>query len=453
MNNSGFQLKAPEFAQITVSKSKKIIKKYGETVPEPPANLDQIIKRAEENLEREKSIDLKDLRALAFNIFDSRCSQNFRDSILKYIEDKGTSRHFSALIASYIMQFERTEPTIRKISQLLNMSKDRLSRRWQRYLSNANILDLDQVEDTIAQHIIYQEDSLEGYLANIGLGGAYSTGFLLQGILVTVAKKISQAIRKNGEFQQLDKFLKFSSVNGKIKPGTEVACMIALMSPFKNDIELPNQKIKEDIQNLFLNTFGDPRISTDKWPVIDRRFRDEGNLVEEAQNLLKKWLNLESIEFFFNLIEDIAPEQFEERKILWKKYFDQEKVVDAYPILGSLADMKARDLKRDNSGLQNLKYGIFSSGSVQKNQCVLLMKIGNWTVAEWSHAGKFRSWSADSKLKPAFYLNRYSADQLKKGSNPYRQVNGEYGDGIIHSGNWVSRAERWIAKETGVRVR
>ena len=103
------------------------------------------------------------------------------------------------------------------------MSKDRLSRRWQRYLSNANILDLDQVEDTIAQHIIYQEDTLEGYLANIGLGGAYSTGFLLQGILVTVAKKISQAIRKNGEFQQLDKFLKFSSVNGKIKPGTEVA--------------------------------------------------------------------------------------------------------------------------------------------------------------------------------------------------------------------------------------
>ena len=123
LNNSGFQLKAPEFAQITVSKSKKIIKKYGETVPEPPANLDQIIKRAEENLEREKSIDLKDLRALAFNIFDSRCSQNFRDSILKYIEDKGTSRHFSALIASYIMQFERTEPTIRKISQLLNKIK------------------------------------------------------------------------------------------------------------------------------------------------------------------------------------------------------------------------------------------------------------------------------------------------------------------------------------------
>jgi len=41
---------------------------------------------------------------------------------------------------------------------------------------------------------------------------------------------------------------------------------------------------------------------------------------------------------------------------------------------------------------------------------------------------------------------------LRLGSNKIMNKNGTYGDGIVHLGDWVARAKRYVNQETGIRL-
>ena len=128
-----------------------------------------------------------------------------------------------------------------------------------------------------------------------------------------------------------------------------------------------------------------------------------------------------------------------------KSYFDQEVVGDAHIALGQSAAKTARRLKQTDENARGLIWGELNGAN--PDQSVLLMQIGELTIAEWSHNGKFRAWSSESIHKPKFYRSAYSASELKRGSNKIRNVNGNYSDGIVHLGNWVERAKRYVVHE------
>ena len=154
---------------------------------------------------------------------------------------------------------------------------------------------------------------------------------------------------------------------------------------------------------------------------------------------------------FLKVIAEHAPsEQFEARRDLWWSYFNREYVTDACVILGRDAARTAERIKEKHQ----LMYGEFLRGGVQADQSVLLMSVGKLIVADWSHNGKFRAWDQDGGYKPKFHQKYYDANDLRKDSNEILQVNGDYGDGIVHhrQGNWVHRVERYISKEAGINT-
>src|SRR5262249_40798007 len=157
------------------------------------------------------------------------------------------------------------------------------------------------------------------------------------------------------------------------------------------------------------------------------------------------WLSIEYLDLFIKIIEDTAEDrQFKPRKAFWLKYFERNLVSDVTLILASDAGRIAR---KTRTKLDNAEYMQWAAlGSSLPNQSVLLMRIGDLIIAEWSHSGAMRFWNARAKNSPRFHDKEYVGSMLRNGSIKVK-VGDEYRDSIIHheNGQWMKWAEQTIA--------
>lgn len=436
--------------------AEKIIEKYGCKAPPTPLDLDQIVKKANDNIKNGIMINLKDLKKLAFEIFNDDFDIKFSKLILKEIEKYqkqakvDVKKHLSALLAVYVMNFDSESVLCLEISELLKKNKGNLSKSWMKILKKIDLLNIYKIEAIIAEKLFSINGDERTYFNQIGLCRAYSVSNLAKNSLIYLAIVYKQKIL-DGDSESINRFLNIVCENDKIRNVAEIPAMIGLLSPFFENN--PSSALKKRLQILFTSSFSDPRFDSSKWPEILSRYGGS-EFRDNCISLVKRWLIFETIELFLKVIAEHAlNHQFEPRRTLWKAYFDHEHVVDAHIILGRDAAETAKRLSEKGEIANGLHFGEFSKkSSVHPDQSVLLMKIGNLTVAEWSHNGKFRAWHEDSSVKPRFHRSIYDASELRKGSNKIRQNNGNMGDGIVHSGDWVERAKRYINIEENIKL-
>ena len=435
-------------ASNTVKKAQSIVKKYGGAVPQIPLDPEKLLARAKRVMSGTTYTQLteKEMRSLAYLSLSLNENDKFFSDFLELVKASNSRRVLSALFASYIMYFDRENQNVIKTANLLKKNKKLLPKHWLRRLEYADLLSSKTIEKVLAKNI-FNQYSDEFVFERAGLIGAFSGSRLVKNTLISLAELVEEKINK-GNSEVIYDFLKIICPDGTIKPQAGVAAMIASLRPFLENA--PSPHLKGLLQDIFIKSFSDPRVSTSQWPEIPLNLG--GNSLRVACiGVIKRWLNFEAIELFFKVIAEHAPnEQFEPRKNLWKSYFDQDFVGDAHIILGQNAERTASRLKSTDEAAKGLFFGKLSGAN--PDQSVLLMQIGKLTIAEWSHNGKFRAWSSDATRKPKFYKNFYSANELRIGSNKIKNVNGSYGDGIVHLGNWVDRAKRYVNQETGIRI-
>lgn len=192
----------------------------------------------------------------------------------------------------------------------------------------------------------------------------------------------------------------------------------------------PVPLVKNTIQNLLLNTLNDPRTKPANWSGVD----------EQCILLMKQWLALESFEAFIRVISKVARvKQWQDRKEFWGWYLDENHVTEIWPIVGTKAALELSRMNRQATDGRTLKFGRL--GGAQSDQSVLLMKIGDLTIAEWSHMGSVRFWAADNPSAPKLYQSDYQGRKLRQNSNWDRP----------HQRSWQSDVDRKVAQYTGIR--
>lgn len=445
-----FKIQLPPFSvkSQTTAQAEKVIKTYGSVVPEVPANLDHVISKARDYFHSSSShaLSAKETRVIAFVSLSLDEDDDFFLAFFKHIRKEKSRRVLSALFASFVMNFDENSQRVIKAAEVIKKDKELLSKSWKKRLEYCDLLSVKKVQTFLAKKILESGDERHVF-ENAGIVGAFSGSLLVQGTYIALARLVGERV-ESGDTEVLYDFLKIICVGDRIKPQAGAAAMIAALKPFLANP--PSAHLKGLLQGIFINSFSDPRVSTSQWPALSHR---EGGdkLRNDCLGIVKRWLNFEAIELFFKVIAEHAPDaQFEPRRQLWKSYFDQEVVGEAHIALGQSADKTARRLKQTDENARGLIWGELNGAN--PDQSVLLMQIGELTVAEWSHNGKFRAWSSESIDKPKFYRSKYSASELKRGSNKIRNANGNYSDGIVHLGNWVERAKRYVGQETGIRL-
>ena len=232
----------------------------------------------------------------------------------------------------------------------------------------------------------------------------------------------------------------FSSING-IPVGEYYE---AMLSPFESST--PSPSIQRLLIRKLVEKFRDPRLHS--WPGLRGANGQERR--DQCITTIKRWLSIEYLDLFIKIIESTAVDrQFKPRKAFWLKYFEKNAISDVTLILASDANKTARKMQRDLDNGEYMQWATLNGTSA--NQSVLLMRLGDLTIAEWSHSGAMRFWKNDTKSTPPFHSKEYLGSELRSESIKIRVGSG-YRDSIIHSSNgeWMRWASAAIKHHTGV---
>jgi hypothetical protein len=246
-------------------------------------------------------------------------------------------------------------------------------------------------------------------------------GFARQ-VFYCCLERISKLLECKGNKDEVQNKLKILKKEKKLfeAASNQPAKVISpLLSPFtKKDSNLQELEYKEIIKNLLVKEFGDPRLPVNrvKWSGVS----------SNEQTIIKRWLVIQDLELFFDIIEQTSDPRWKERRLFWYKYLERNLISESWPVLGTQAQSLANRLKPKPHFGQISNIG---------RQSVLLLQMGHLTIAEWSHNGACRIWLYDDQQAPQLYINKYDRQELLAPSSEW----------IPHNYNWQVKLKSIIS--------
>ena len=267
----------------------------------------------------------------------------------------------------------------------------------------------------------------ESFAADSGMKGVKGAG----GVAYQIFRSLSNTLARDHSGDNLRRYFEFVTMDDNIRFSAHITDYAnALLSPYEHS--LPSDESRVIIENFMAGKFGDPRIKPDAW----RSVPDQQLIV------IKRWLAKASLELLLKVVsESNDTRQWEERSNFWGHYFDQGLVTEAWVALGPSAAQVARRLVRQGVIASVSDYGILKAGGVQSDHSVLMFRIGDFVISEWTHAGKVRIYDVSSPYCPTLYQTRYDPDEIRSDqtSNVARR----------HSGRWKERVAGFLKYEMG----
>jgi hypothetical protein len=219
----------------------------------------------------------------------------------------------------------------------------------------------------------------------------------------------------------------------------------AMIAPFVD--QEPPHSVKQQLISKIIELYKDPRVHP--WPsLVGTQARERQ---EQYISIFRRWLATAYLDLFFDIISATAEDHmFRERRQFWKKYIEAGVVDDFTLVLGPDADIEARRIQRSSAETRHMSWS--SLGGALRSQSVLIMRLDDLVIAEWSHSGKIRFWKRSDSYCPRFDVSSYQGETLRAGSMIVDTSAGRR-DGIIHTpGSWQPWAAMAIQRNTGLGI-
>lgn len=341
---------------------------------------------------------------------------------------------FSALLAAY-----RNQDLRQRISAVLGRHLDNLHPATRNFIERSGIITSDDRLQTFAARLASSHDIYGFCIAN-----CIDSHILLSNYGTELKLAILREVVKLPNEVPLKNFLDwiFDGISG-----TPIGDYYeAMLTPFQTEQPPPN--VQRILMNCIVEKFKDPRIHI--WPIP---FGRNGEARRDAcVSTLRRWLSIEYLDLFIKVIESTAVDrQFKPRKNYWLNYFENDKISDVTLVLASDADKIVRKMRTQVENADFMQWAKLNQAL--GDQSVLLMRIGDLIIAEWSHNGAMRFWKATDKHAPQFHLREYLGSQLRNGSLKVK-VGNVLRDSIIHheNGDWMRWATNTIKYYTNVTI-
>ncbi len=397
-----------------------------------------------------ENVSDRDLQ-LALQVLDSPPLSSVPGSPEIFIDEavRRDSRRLSrSLYRAYLNQFDPGERLTAQLAAAVANCLDRLPLRQRQAIERHELLDYKAAPTRVSNLAMSGKDP-SAEMDAIGLWRDLQTSAFACAAMHSGAHQVTEACQA-GDLGTLEKYTQWVTQDSHAVSGVEGALMRSLLLPFAQSA--PPEPIKAYLVQFFLKVFGDPRLSASGWPNVSG---DDGEGVRTAAiSVVMRWLAAEFLELFIKIIDETAAERmWDARKKFWLPYFENDHVSNITLILSSEADYLARTMQRQNENLSHLTWSRLKEAL--PNQSVLLMQIGDLTIAEWSHSGKIRFWRQGYEQGPKFHAQVYRAYSLRNRSYRFKLVASSKAasDGITHdpTGRWREKARKLIYKQTGIK--
>jgi hypothetical protein len=406
------------------------------------SDINQIIHKWTQN----QSLTVRDKRALLFAGMDKFQSESNLRPLWNALREEVKLTKRAGLLKSALVAFYQSYGSehANALATILQSKINHFPTKLALELQAKSIFGND-APDTVSK-IILQSDFASGELKNIKLSGLlFSSNFMLQ-VFQSVANEMSRF------GYQSEKLKRFKSI---FFYENERYQEVFLLNSNENlyaksllgywDSQAPSKDIKEYLKHLFLNNLRDPRAYPQRWKTVD----------EQYQKIIKRWLTEESFEMLIQVLDAVADlGHWNDRKDFWSYYLKNEYISDSWVIFGTEAYMQAKKLQGEGSLSKSAGFAKFKrgTGSVQSNHSVIIMKIGNLVISEWTHSGRVRLFIDDSLKAPQFYKTEYSANHIRYDGYRISSQYASYGNEVFmdHHFNWQLKIAEFIRKQTGI---
>jgi len=388
----------------------------------------------------------RDLRRLASEIWDHHDLEDCVPDLVQHCASIGKRTLDRRLARAYWNRFKLGVPMFGELGRYCARRQTQIGSPWSELGSAIPLWDIALGPAALGQKLLRSEDR-DAFLSKMNLrgqdlqGGFVDAAFgaLLKSLATKQHANRSVAVEQNEGEEVLS--LGKSLAEGTINANPELLAYVLLKPWMSMD---PEDAYRDRVMALLLERLGDPRTSQNKWDTLAERLARIHGLHDapEALGVLHQWITEKTVRLFFDLIARTTdrPDQWKERRAFWEAYLDNKFVERAWFALGQ----DARGLAQVARSSQGLLFGRVGGNGAASSQSVLLMKIGDLIIAEWSDNGRARFWTADSAQAPQFNKKYYEGQTL-------RSMSGGPGfEAIAHQGKWYRKFADHIAKMTRI---
>ena len=387
----------------------------------------------------------RERRSLPYYILETRFDNfnpKFCETVLNNFSSKKSfwSKLFRAWMFHYDMELNQGALVRNKLRRNRSLLTDRCIKIDDAF----NVLSDRPDRNRLSCQILDKEISKES-LSDISFNNGVIGGRFSGSVLIGIAKYCMKNALTEEQLEVLTQLIcPLDTIHESVK-GIALVSLIFALKDRKNHSE-KYLRAKEVVEA----NYKDPRMYFHTWPEVPEELGGQHTL-QICSNIVKKWHVYQSILLFFKLIGEVVEDeahdhQFPLRESFWLDYFKQDRVSEAWVILGSRGDAAAKKYQvSGNSDFAALSWANLSGA--KSDQCALLIKIGDVTIVEWSHSGACRLWKSDDSHAPKFAQMKYDGSDLRN------IVSDSNYDRIVHDayGNWQQKIRQRINSYSGFR--
>lgn len=335
----------------------------------------------------------------------------------------------------WLLNFAPTQPAIAEVARLL---RDK-ARPLRGALANPDIARriFDPVTGpaTLADELARDPAAPAAVLERHGLKGPAAEGGFVLASFRALLGVLGQAMAGKGSsyLPLLQRILAFSRNEQGTPRFDQARAALAdtLLRPFV--VEEPPPEVRKIIEIELLNRLDDPRLAAGRWAGVS----------ETAKEVMLRWLAEATLEAFIAIVRKYAdPGHWVYREAFWRAYLRAGYVRSVQVAFKPLAAQEARHMARHDKRL--LAFAELSGSGTLASHAVLLLRIGDLTLAEWSHNGALRIWRAGNPRAPRLTGRHFDGAELKVAADLR----------VVHhpQGRWQAEVASFVWRMTGLRV-
>lgn len=351
-----------------------------------------------------------------------------------------------ALLDAYLDGFSVDDEDVARLSKSLRaLTKSwpwREGDPWPDRITTFSLLNPDAAPKALAKAVLSSEFEVMRVLDAAGLSTeGRRTGGLAEAAFCQGCANVA-ALKADASIPPQNRLMQWAGAAGALRyPRAWPDYANALFKPWSKTE--PVKAHKALIMEHAMSYAGDPRINVARW-------RPVKETMGEAYATLVRWLTQASVRQFFDIVDQtmtVRPDMWAERRKFWTQYLDADLISAAWVAFGSDgAALARRAAARTNDKSLSMFGKLASDPNRSAQHAALIMRIGDLTIVEWSHNGKWNIWSAHDKLQPALF--RHSTG-LYPDYDPSELMNAPTAG--PHMSRWQHRVAQIIRDQTGLR--
>jgi hypothetical protein len=355
-------------------------------------------------------------------------SQVLLERLIHFIRNNITQGVLKGLLIGYLRHSDGSSNFFSGAARnILSNHQESLPRVWRNRVQKFDLLKPEAAKKMASLVLSDHSMSSVEHLNSAGIKGILSQGAFAKSVFKSVCEQMSQGHNEDS----LARFKEFTNRDDGVLFGTDlVSYSKAMLQPYRENN--PDAEVQRELMDFLIKQFGDPRIKADSWTRAS----------ENDTAVLRRWLTEQSFEILLQVVRETNDtSMWRDRYAFWRPYIDQGLVTEAWVALGPDAENVARGMVRQKLIPSAQSYGSIRRGYIQSHHSMIIIRMGDFIITEWTHDGKFRLYGAYDKQTPALYKNSYGASHLRNDVWPLVAKS--------HQGNWQKSFAEILEKYTG----